>query len=96
MKIFWTSIFWLLVFFLVVFYLKAFDDTMGSKVASWLSSAPIVMTGEVATGAQDPVLSGLTLVQTTLDIMTQKMETIATKLGITGTTANAIVPAMVT
>lgn len=96
MKIFWTSIFWLVVFFLVVFYLKTFDDTMGSKVASWLSPAPIVMTGEVASGAQDPILSGLMTVQSSLDTMTQKMNDIATKLGVTSVVTSGVVPAVVT
>ncbi len=54
---------------------------MGSQVAAWL--APVAVVSNVASGAQDPVLSGLQTVQTSLDAMTQKMNDIATKLGIT-------------
>ena len=81
MKVFWTSFFWIVVFFLVVFYLKTFDDTLGTKVATWI--APTAVVTEVASGAQDPVLSGLQTVQASLDSMTQKMNDIATKLGVT-------------
>ncbi|MCX6823294.1 MAG: hypothetical protein NTX91_04890 [candidate division SR1 bacterium] len=69
-----------MIFFLVVFYLKTFDETMGTKVATWL--APVAVVSDVNSGAQDPVLSGLQTVQTSLDAMTQKMNDIATKLGI--------------
>jgi hypothetical protein len=93
MKVFWTSIFWIVVFFLVVFYLKTFDDTMGSKVASWISATPIVAN---ATGTQDAVLSGLVNVQTTLDAMTQKMDDIATKLGITAVVTSGVIPTITT
>jgi hypothetical protein len=94
MKIFWTSFFWIVVFFLVVFYLKTFDDTMGSKVASWIAPTAIVST-DILSGTQDPVLSGLETVQASLDVMTQKMNDIATKLGITAVVISGEVPAIV-
>jgi hypothetical protein len=97
MKIFWTSLFWIVVFFLVVFYLKTFDDTMGTKVATWLSPAPIVASGELLSGAVDPVLSGLDTIQTNLETMQQTMSDIATKLGVTTiVTSGVVAPAVIT
>lgn len=96
MKIFWTSLFWVVVFFLVVFYLKTFDDTMGSKVAAWLSPAPIVASGESLSGSVDPVLSGLETIQTNLETMQQTMTDIATKLGVTAVVVSWVIPVEVT
>lgn len=97
MKIFWTSLFWIVVFFLVVFYLKTFDDTMGAKVATWLSPAPIVATGDALSGTVDPVLSGLNTIQSNLETMQQTMTDIATKLGVTAVvTSGTVVPVVMT
>ncbi len=92
MKIFWTSIFWIVVFFLAVFYLKTFDDTVGAKVANWLSSTPVVMSGDVLSGTQDPVLSGLDALQTNMETMQKTMDDIAAKLGVTAIVSTGTLP----
>lgn len=69
---------------------------MGSKVATWLSPAPIVASGELLSGSVDPVLSGLETIQTNLETMQQTMTDIATKLGVTAVVASWIIPVEVT
>ena len=44
---FWTTVFRLVIFALFVLYLKTFDDTLGVRVASWIS--PTSITGEITT-----------------------------------------------
>jgi hypothetical protein len=78
-KVFWTTIFWLIIFALFVLYLKTFTD-LGTKVSSWLS--PTTITGQVTTGAQNDVMSGLLMLQTTLDDMNTKLDAISTKVGL--------------
>jgi hypothetical protein len=96
MKIFWTSIFWLVVFFLAIFYLKTFDATIGAKFATWISPTAIVTTGDMLSGAQDPVLSGLTTLQTSVDTMQSKIEDIANKLGITAIVTTGVETSVIT
>lgn len=72
---------------------------MGAKVAAWISTTPVVMTGEVASGTQDILLSGMTTMQASLDAMNQKMDDIANKLGITAvvvTTGTVALPEVAT
>lgn len=88
MKIFWTTIFWLVVFFLVVFYLKTFDDTMGSRVASWISPTTVVT---ISSGVQDPVLSGIITLQTSIDDMRAQLDSIAQKVGVSGVVSEEVV-----
>ena len=70
---------------------------MWTKVATWLSPAPIVASGELLSGAVDPVLSGLETIQTNLETMQQTMSDIANKLGVTAiVTSGVVAPAIVT
>lgn len=77
-KVIWTTIFWLVIFALFVLYIKTFSD-LGTKVSSWLTT-PVTISGEVTTGAQDEIMSGLLLLQTTTDDMNKKLDAISTKL----------------
>jgi hypothetical protein len=76
-KIFWTTIFWLVIFALFVLYLKTFND-LGAKVSSWLTPTSTIT--QVGPGAQNDVMSGLLLIQTTMDDMNTKLDDISTKL----------------
>jgi len=80
---FWTTVFRLVIFALFVLYLKTFDDTLGVRVASWIS--PTVITGEITTGTQADLMSGVSLMQTTLDTMNQKLDAISTRVGVSTT-----------
>jgi len=92
MKVFWTSIFWILLVFLAALYLKTFDDTLGTKVASWIAPHAVVSS---LSGAelQDPVLLEISAVQEHLETMMSQIDMIASKLGITSlVTTGDIVP----
>jgi hypothetical protein len=94
-KVFWTTIFWLIIFALFVLYLKTFND-LGVKVSSRLAPTSTI-TGQVSD--TNDVMSGMLLLQTTLDNMNTKLDAISTKVGLpvavepsttTGTTTTEI------
>jgi len=96
-KIFWTTVFWLIVFFGFAFYIKMFDANMAAGLSTRLGATTITTSGElvvnesgaVATGAQDPVLSGINAIQTTLTDMQTQLEKLV------GDTIPTVTPAVV-
>ncbi|MFA5748185.1 MAG: hypothetical protein WC872_03695 [Candidatus Absconditabacterales bacterium] len=74
-----TTLFWLIIFVLFGFYLKSFNPNLGGQVASRINNGAQIdsLSGQI----EDPTLSGINNIQTTLINMQTKLDEISTKIG---------------